>query len=211
MTIGNRISTSRKQLKYSQEYVAEQLGVSRQAVSKWEKDISKPDTDNVIRLAELLNTNVDYILTGNITPPLTDNKEKKKKKSSKQKKKILAWILSAIGFTFTVSILLCLHLCPVDWEAGACHGGYVTSVFDKYSNELVEKYYNNSDEKDYFSDIKAIKGTQQGDWKNRTIFIEFDIEYIHKDRGTVREHLRFVGKRVWMLTYKWTVGPIIEG
>ena len=64
MTIGNRISTLRKQMKYSQEYVAEKLGVSRQAVSKWEKDISKPDTDNIIQLTELLGTNIDYILTG---------------------------------------------------------------------------------------------------------------------------------------------------
>lgn len=39
MTIGNRIRFLRKELNYSQEYIAEQLNVSRQAVSKWEKDI----------------------------------------------------------------------------------------------------------------------------------------------------------------------------
>lgn len=209
MTIGNRISTLRKQLKYSQEYVAEQLGVSRQAVSKWEKDISKPDTDNIIHLAELLNTNVDYILTGNIISPTDDNN--KKKKSPKHKRKILVRILSILVSAVTISVILCIHLCPVDWEAGACHGGYITSVFDKYSNELVNKYYNNSDDKENISNIKAIKGTQQGDWKNRSIFLEFDIEYFHEDRGVVRERLHYVGKRVWVNTYKWTVGPIIEG
>lgn len=209
MTIGNRISTLRKQMKYSQEYVAEKLGVSRQAVSKWEKDISKPDTDNIIQLAELLNTNVDYILTGNTIPHTDDNNQKKK--SPNHKRKILIRILLILFSAVTISAILFTHLCPVDWEAGACHGGYVTSVFDKYSNELVEKYYNNSDEKDSISDIKALKGTQQGDWENRTIFIEFDIEYSHKERGTVRERLHYVGKRVWLNTYKWTVGPIIEG
>lgn len=209
MTIGNRISTLRKQLKYSQEYVAEQLGVSRQAVSKWEKDISKPDTDNIICLSELLNTNVDYILTGNIISPTDDNN--KKKKSPKHKRKILVRILSILVSAVTISVILCIHLCPVDWEAGACHGGYITSVFDKYSNELVNKYYNNSDDKENISNIKAIKGTQQGDWENRSIFLEFDIEYFHEDRGVVRERLHYVGKRVWVNTYKWTVGPIIEG
>ena len=52
---------------------------------------------------------------------------------------------------------------------------------------------------------------EQGDWENRTIFLQFDIEYSHKERGTVKERLHFVGKRVWLNTYKWTVGPIIEG
>ena len=52
MTIGIRIRTLRKQLNYSQEYVAERLDVTRQAVSKWEKDLTSPDTDNIIQLAE---------------------------------------------------------------------------------------------------------------------------------------------------------------
>ena len=40
MTIGKRISELRKQHNYSQEYLAERLNVSRQAVSKWEQEIS---------------------------------------------------------------------------------------------------------------------------------------------------------------------------
>ena len=64
MTIGNRIRSLRKELNYSQEYIAEQLNVSRQAVSKWEKDISKPDTNNIILLANLLNSTVEYIASG---------------------------------------------------------------------------------------------------------------------------------------------------
>ena len=64
MTIGNRIRTLRKQLNYSQEYVAEQLDVTRQAVSKWEKDLTSPDTDNIIQLAKLLNSTVEYIASG---------------------------------------------------------------------------------------------------------------------------------------------------
>lgn len=64
MTIGNRISTARKAKGYTQEYVAEQLNVSRQAVSKWEKDLSCPDTGNLIRLAQLLDTTVDHLAIG---------------------------------------------------------------------------------------------------------------------------------------------------
>ena len=64
MTLGNRIRTMRTAKKYSQEYLAEQLNVSRQAVSKWETDISRPDTDNLIRLAELFGVSVDYLASG---------------------------------------------------------------------------------------------------------------------------------------------------
>ncbi len=64
MSIGNRISELRKKHNYSQEYVAEQLDVSRQAVSKWEQDQSSPDTNNLIALAGLFNVSVEYLATG---------------------------------------------------------------------------------------------------------------------------------------------------
>jgi len=51
MTIGNRIKALRTEKKLSQEYLAEKLGVSRQAVSKWESGASSPSTDNLIALA----------------------------------------------------------------------------------------------------------------------------------------------------------------
>ena len=64
MTIGQRICELRKEKGYSQEYVAERLDVTRQAVSKWETDLSAPDTYNLIALAELLGVSVEYIATG---------------------------------------------------------------------------------------------------------------------------------------------------
>ena len=64
MTIGSRINELRKKNNFSQEYVAEQLEVSRQAVSKWERDLSAPDTENLIKLADLLGSSVEYIASG---------------------------------------------------------------------------------------------------------------------------------------------------
>lgn len=107
--------------------------------------------------------------------------------------------------------LLAIRLLSIEIESGPCHGGFITSIFNMYNEELVELYYDNSEEKDLISDIKAIKGTQQGDWEYQTLFLEFDIEYYHKEKGVVKEKLHFVGKRVWYYKYKWTVGPIIEG
>ena len=53
MTLDERIRNRREKLKLSQGYVAEQIGVSRQAVSKWETGQSEPTADNLVRLAEL--------------------------------------------------------------------------------------------------------------------------------------------------------------
>ena len=51
--LGNRIKNLRNERHLSQEYVAEQIGVSRQSVSKWESGVSRPSTGNLICLAEL--------------------------------------------------------------------------------------------------------------------------------------------------------------
>lgn len=64
MTIGARINCLRKKKGYTQEYIAEQLHVTRQAVSKWEQDQTSPDTWNLIELAKLLETSVEYITLG---------------------------------------------------------------------------------------------------------------------------------------------------
>lgn len=65
MTIGERISELRKQRYISQSQLAAMMDVSRQAVSKWENDISAPDTIRLIQLADALNTDVEYLATGN--------------------------------------------------------------------------------------------------------------------------------------------------
>ena len=64
MSLGERILELRKAADISQGQLAEDMGVSRQAVSKWENDMSSPDTSKMIRLAEVLNTEVEYLVSG---------------------------------------------------------------------------------------------------------------------------------------------------
>lgn len=64
MSIGERILELRKQQNISQIDLANAMDVSRQAVSKWESDKSSPDTIKLIKLAEYLNTEVEYLATG---------------------------------------------------------------------------------------------------------------------------------------------------
>jgi transcriptional regulator with XRE-family HTH domain len=60
--IAERLARKRRERGLSQEDLAGQLGVSRQAVSKWERSESSPDTDNLIALARLYGTSLDELL-----------------------------------------------------------------------------------------------------------------------------------------------------
>ena len=64
MSIGERIVELRKSQGISQGQLAQFLEVSRQAVSKWENDLSTPDPLKMIRLAEVLDTDIEYLSTG---------------------------------------------------------------------------------------------------------------------------------------------------
>lgn len=77
MSLGERITQLRKEQNISQGQLARALEVSRQAVSKWENDQSSPDTLKLIRLADVLNTEVEYLATGQKpvyeSPPIVVN------------------------------------------------------------------------------------------------------------------------------------------
>lgn len=62
MSLGERMKEQRKACGMSQEKVAELVGVSRQAVTKWEAERSAPSTENLFKLAEIFGTTVDILL-----------------------------------------------------------------------------------------------------------------------------------------------------
>lgn len=66
MTMGEKIALLRRQRAWSQEELAEKLGVSRQSVSKWESGGSIPDLERVVRLAELFDVSTDYLIRDNV-------------------------------------------------------------------------------------------------------------------------------------------------
>ena len=66
LEMGKRLSEYRKNKNLSQEQLAQMLGVSRQAVSKWERAESSPDTDNLIMLSEIYGVTLDRLINGTI-------------------------------------------------------------------------------------------------------------------------------------------------
>ena len=68
MTIGEKIALRRRTAGLSQEALAAQLGVSRQAVSRWETSESLPDAEKIVQLCQILGVSADELLMEN-TPP----------------------------------------------------------------------------------------------------------------------------------------------
>ena len=89
--LGPRIKDLRNERHLSQEYVAEQIGVSRQSVSKWESGVSRPSTGNLICLAELFDVSLDAF-----TQEASDNRDNVKKKDISKTLKIIVCTIFGI-------------------------------------------------------------------------------------------------------------------
>lgn len=73
MSLAENIRARRQELKLSQVYVADRLGVSRQAVSKWEAGRSEPTASNLVDLAELLEISVSDLVRTPSAPSTRKN------------------------------------------------------------------------------------------------------------------------------------------
>ena len=109
MTLGERIKECRLYAKLSQEKVAELVGVSRQAVTKWESNQSAPNTENLFKLAEIFGTTVDMLLKTEDEPKQSpaeqiyylykmEEEKKRKDKMETWKKNSMTAFVVAIGF-----------------------------------------------------------------------------------------------------------------
>ena len=69
MTLGEKILELRRRNAISQDALAERLDVSRQAVSKWERDEAIPETDKIVKLAQVFGVTTDYLLLDSVQEP----------------------------------------------------------------------------------------------------------------------------------------------
>ena len=117
MTLGEKITKQRKELNYTQEQLADILGVSRQSISKWESDIAYPETEKLIELGKLFDCSMDYLLKEEViekgdvqTSILTEISRKvvnlKNKDKSKKLLKIIGIILAVVLVIDIVSMIL---------------------------------------------------------------------------------------------------------
>jgi len=67
MTLGEKLSKLRKEYNYTQEQLANILGVSRQSISKWESNNAYPETDKLVKMGKLFECSMDYLLNEDIS------------------------------------------------------------------------------------------------------------------------------------------------
>ena len=109
MTIGDKIQKLRKEQGLSQEQLAVQLDVSRQAISKWELGESVPDLNKVILLSEYFQVTTDFLLKNDIA--LEKQSDKADRENTAMKNRVLI-----ISFTMIVIGLI------VGWARGSSDG-----------------------------------------------------------------------------------------
>ncbi len=103
MTLGDKLSKLRKENNYTQEQFASVLGVSRQAISKWESDITYPETDKLIRMSELFDCSLDYLLKNTVETDSRSHSDnvvpvsKKRFREKKSEKKLWGMPLWHVG------------------------------------------------------------------------------------------------------------------
>lgn len=72
MKFGEKLQKLRRESQLSQERLAAQLNVSRQAVSKWELGTALPDTDNIVRLSKFFQVPIEYLMLEDCREPYDD-------------------------------------------------------------------------------------------------------------------------------------------
>ena len=105
MKLSDRIQYLRKARGISQEGLADQLGVSRQAVSKWESEQSMPDLDKIISMSDYFEVTTDYLLKG--VEPVVQKEEEQSIKHRRIASNICYQLsLGFIGLGIILSIIL---------------------------------------------------------------------------------------------------------
>lgn len=107
MTFGEKLLNLRRARGWTQEELADKIGVTRQALSKWEASSALPDTKNVVALAKLFGVTTDYLLCGDDgAEPGAPAQGNVKGGDGKNKAIALGLILLALGLAglFTLGI-----------------------------------------------------------------------------------------------------------
>lgn len=105
MTMGEKIQRLRKAKGMSQEELASNITVSRQAISKWELNEAVPDTNNIIQLCKIFGVSADYLLNDDIEsdvdiPVVRENRSQMIRQYNRK-----LWVV-LIGATVILSVII---------------------------------------------------------------------------------------------------------
>ncbi len=104
MSLSEKLYSLRKKSGLSQEQLAEQLNVSRQAISKWESGVSIPESEKLVAISNYFNVSVDYLIKDEITAQESAAIDKADIPTKRD------WTVKYIGLGLCISGFICLIL-----------------------------------------------------------------------------------------------------
>lgn len=169
MSLGNNILRERKELKLSQEQLAEKVGVARQTISNWELDETKPTSDQLKLLSKTLNISIDKLLDNDIDLIIqkVNNTEKLIKKQVNFSKIILITlyflILSSLVFYTVYKFTKKDYTDPYQssFVCADSYGDITISITEEESTYIIDadgdRYYAGDSLSEAFASLKIIK------------------------------------------------------
>ena len=123
VSMGEIISTLRKEKGMTQKEIADQLGITDKAISKWERNIAFPDTATIPKLAEILGVSVEDLMQVKAVPA----------PAGKEAGRLINLILKAVPLAMGVAVVVTSGLGELDLKSGftmlgigmACMGAYL--------------------------------------------------------------------------------------
>ena len=189
MSFGNNLVNLRKQKGWSQDELADNLNLSRQAVSKWENDLSMPDVDNVKKISKVFSVGIDDLLNNDVPKDkavsLDINKQDKKDKIINLIKTIILAlvIIYLINVVYKFASLLVI-VNGVSAYQNLNNYHYIITTYDE--NGLAEK-----EECWYKDGVSRTENTvYAGDSENvNTVCIDYNDKYVYvlDDNGVKTE------------------------
>lgn len=154
MDLGNKIIKLRKKEKLSQEALSDKLGVTRQTISNWELNITKPDILQIKKLSEVFNISIDELLDNNLRDIIEKKITNTEKLTNKTTKNLRIIIITLYFIILTSIIAFTVYLLSNN------------DFTDEYQLEI----YCTLDEEEYYITIDAT--TNESDiYENYTLIV----------------------------------------
>ena len=142
MSFGENLINLRKQKGWSQDDLADNLNLSRQAISKWENETSKPDIDNIKKISKIFSVKIDDLLNNDVVKDKAVTLNVKKQEKKEKTITIVKCMIIAVMILYIINVIfkfasLLIIVNGIQKYANLSNYHYVITTYDE--NGLVQK------------------------------------------------------------------------
>ena len=185
MSFGENLINLRKQKGWSQDDLADNLNLSRQAISKWENGTSKPDIDNIKKISKVFSVTIDDLLNNDVVKDKAVTLNVKKQEKKEKTITILKCMIIAVIILYIINVIfkfasLLIIVNGIQKYANLSNYHYVITTYDE--NGLVEK------EECWFKD--GVSKTTNQKYKNGITIEDYDTKINYNEKyGYVEDNI----------------------